>query len=80
MSMPTRQKYEPKASNVHAPLPFNPYEITKEQPQAKQAKPPSAQIMVQPTAPRKEDSSFSSPFPEAAEDSAQPYQYGQGYE
>ena len=36
--MPTRNKYVPPTSNVHAPLPFNPYEITKEQQPAKNIK------------------------------------------
>ena len=34
MSMPTRNKYVPPASNVHAPLPFNPYELSKQEPQS----------------------------------------------
>lgn len=62
MSMPSqRHAYVPPSNNVHAPLPFNPYEISKETP----SKETRAQIK-QPVVyePQKQDTStsFSSPF------------------
>ena len=84
MSMPTKQKYVPPTSNVHAPLPFNPYEITKEPLQ-----PAKHVTMVQPSPPvyhpyqpveHKDDKSksFTSPFGQEESQSTthagQPYQ------
>lgn len=62
--MPTRNKYVPPASNVHAPLPFNPYEITKELPKANNAK---AVPMIAPShdptpSPTQNSRGFVSPF------------------
>ena len=50
MSMPTRNKYVPPSNNVHAPLPFNPYEIGQQKNQP--AKPAKPVVMVESNPPQ----------------------------
>ena len=64
MSMPShRHPYVPPTNNVHAPLPFHPYEITKEEP-AKPAKTMPKQPFVNEANKTDNSPTFSSPFPE----------------
>ena len=67
MSSPTAPvpRYEPPAQTVHAPLPFNPYDIAETKPKTTGARTQAATAPPPPPAqPKPTGGSFSSPFGE----------------
>ena len=84
MSMPTRNKYVPPASNVHAPLPFNPYELSKQESQPVKKGAAVSMVENSPVVDKKVNqntaTSFVSPFGQDDNEPSTPTNQNQSYE